>query len=227
MASGAHSSMPIWHSRAALQPYEAICAEMEACAKSIQAGMDREQIWMFEHAPVFTAGTSARPEDLLAAGTIPTIQTGRGGEWTYHGPGQLVVWPMLRLAERGQDIRAYVRALEGWIIDILACFSISGMRREGLPGVWVQRTDIGAPDRLDKIAAIGVRVSKWVSMHGLAINLEPDLGAFQQIIPCGVTDGGTTSFADLGYMVSRAELEMAVQDCFAAHFGPEGSLAIR
>ena len=98
MASGAHSSMPIWHSRAALQPYEAICAEMEACAKSIQTGMDREQIWMFEHSPVFTAGTSARPEDLLAAGTIPTIQTGRGGEWTYHGPGQLVVWPMLRLA---------------------------------------------------------------------------------------------------------------------------------
>ena len=216
-----------WHIYAPLQPYETILANMQDEVRSIQSSDAAEAIWMFEHMPVFTAGTSAQDADLLSPGNIPTIHTGRGGEWTYHGPGQLVVWPLLRLSERGQDLRAYIRALEAWIIDIVACFGLKGERREGKPGVWIRRSDIGMPDRLDKIAAIGVRISKWVSMHGFALNLDPDLSAFQKIIPCGVTDGGTTSFADLGLIVSRAELEMAVQDCFQAHFGPSGPLALR
>lgn len=216
-----------WHIRSPLQPYEVILADMQSDVRAIQTTDAPEAVWMFEHKAVFTGGTSAQDKDLLSPGNIPTIHTGRGGEWTYHGPGQLVVWPLLRLSERGQDLRAYIRGLEGWIIDVLACFGVSGERREGLPGVWIRRGDIGTPDRLDKIAAIGVRISKWVSMHGFAINLEPDLAAFDQIIPCGVTDGGTTSFADLGLLVSRAELEMAVQDCFSAHFGAGTGLGLR
>lgn len=218
---------PLWHILPAFQPYRPLLQDMEHYVGSMQKEAVPEAIWMFEHEAVFTAGTSAQDSDLLAPGDIPTIQTGRGGEWTYHGPGQLVVWPLLYLAERGQDLRAYIRGLEAWIIDVLSCFGLNGERREGLPGVWIRRSDIGASDRLDKIAAIGVRVSKWVSMHGFAINLEPDLGAFEKIIPCGVTDGGTTSFADLGLLVSRAELEMAIQDCFKAHFGTGSPLQRR
>lgn len=221
------TASPDWHIRAPLQCYEDILADMQADVRAIQSADAPEAVWMFEHAPIFTGGTSAQDKDLLSPGSIPTIHTGRGGEWTYHGPGQLVVWPLLRLSSRGQDLRAYIRALEGWIIDVLACFGLNGERRDGLPGVWIRRGDIGLPDRLDKIAAIGVRISKWVSMHGFALNLEPDLSAFERIVPCGVTDGGTTSFADLGMLVSRAELEMAVQDCFSAHFGTDAPLGLR
>ena len=218
---------PDWQIRSELQPYKSVLRDMDGYVRSIQADSMPESVWMFEHEPVFTGGTSAKDSDLLSPGDIPTIDTGRGGEWTYHGPGQLVVWPLLRLSQRGQDLRAYIRGLEAWIIDVLACFGLQGERREGLPGVWIRRGDVGSPERLDKIAAIGVRISKWVSMHGFAINLEPDLSAFDKIIPCGVTDGGTTSFAELGLLVSRAELEMAVQDCFPAQFGVEGPLHLR
>lgn len=218
------SDAPEWYNPAALQPYAAALAEMQNTARAIIAGTAPEAVWMLEHPPVFTGGTSADDADLIATGDIQTIRTGRGGEWTYHGPGQLVVWPLLKLSARGQDLRAYIHALEGWIIDVLACFNLSGVRRHGLPGVWIRREN---SEVLDKIAAIGVRISKWVTMHGFAINLDPDLSAFQRIVPCGINDGGTTSFADLGLIVSRAELEMAVQDCFGAHFGPNAPLAIR
>lgn len=212
-----------------LTPYQAAVARMQAAHEEIRLGQAAEQIFMLSHPSVYTAGTSAKPEEMLAADVVRAagaeiIETGRGGEWTWHGPGQRVVWPVLRLDRRGQDIRAYVHALEGWVIDVLGCFGVLGCRRDGLPGVWVARGDIGLPERLDKIAALGVRVSKWTSQHGFALNLDPDLSAYEAIIPCGVTDGGVTSLADLGLMVSEAELDMAIEDCFAAHFGPHAKL---
>ena len=217
---------------AELTPYQAAVDHMQAAHEAVRQGQSAEQIFILSHPPVYTAGTSAKPEEMLAAEAVRAagseiIETGRGGEWTWHGPGQRVVWPVLRLDRRGQDIRAYVHALEGWVIDVLACFGVMGCRRQGLPGVWVARNDIGMADRLDKIAALGVRVSKWTSQHGFALNLDPDLSAYDAIIPCGVTDGGVTSLADLGLMVSEAELDMAIKDCFDAHFGPQSPLGWR
>ncbi len=180
----------------------------------IADGSSCEMVCMLEHAPVYTGGTSATEKDLINTGKIPTHLTGRGGQWTYHGPGQRVYWPLLDLSSRQKDIRKYVYHLESWIIETLNCFSIKGQRRDGLPGVWVQRIDINRPDRIDKIAALGVRISKWVTMHGVAINIDPDLSAFDGIVPCGVTGSGVTSFADLGHIVSMAELDIAAKKCF-------------
>jgi lipoyl(octanoyl) transferase len=182
---------------------------------------------LLEHPPIYTGGTSAQDSDLLANTGIESVSTGRGGQWTYHGPGQRIIWPVLDLTKRAQDVRLYVYQLEGWMIDVLASFGIEGLRREGLPGIWVQRRDIGLSDRLDKIVAIGVRISRWVTSHGMAFNLDPELSHYDGIVPCGVTDGGVTSLADLGLIISQAELDMAIQDCFAAHFGPDSPLAIR
>ena len=154
------------------------------------------------------------------------MHTGRGGQWTYHGPGQLILWPVLDLNKRKRDIRAYIHALEGWMADMLANFGVEAVRREGLPGLWVARKDIYLPDRMDKIVAVGVRVSRWVTMHGLAINIDPDLNHFDGIIPCGVRDGGVTSLTDLGYILSREEVESAARDAFARWFGQDSDMGI-
>ncbi len=180
----------------------------------IAEGSSDEMVCILEHQAVYTGGTSATEKDLINTGKIPRYFTGRGGQWTYHGPGQRVYWPLIDLSRRQKDVRKYVYHLESWIIETLNCFSIKGQRRDGLPGVWVKRIDINQPDRVDKIAALGVRISKWVTMHGIAINVDPDLSAFDGIVPCGVKDSSVTSFADLGHKVSLSELDLAAKKCF-------------
>ena len=214
---------------------------MLAHAKALASGETSEAVFITQHSSVYTAGTSAREEDLLNSAGIPTYRSGRGGQWTWHGPGQLVIWPVLDLNARRRDVRSYIYALEGWMIDVLKCFAVTGVRREGLPGIWVSRSDIGLPEKMDKILAVGVRISKWVTMHGIALNHEPDLTQYDGIIPCGVSKsgskdhtnidpineasdgsaqtGGVTSLADLGLMITEAELEMVVKDCFPKWFG--------
>ncbi len=207
-------SIPIWQEYSGLTDYVNAVAMMYNLHEKIAEGSSGELVCMLEHAPVYTGGTSATKKDLINTGEIPTHLTSRGGQWTYHGPGQRVYWPLLDLSSRQKDVRKYVYDLESWIIETLNCFSIQGQRRDGLPGVWVRRIDINKPERIDKIAALGVRISKWITMHGVAININPDLSAFDGIVPCGVNDGGVTSFADLGQMVSMAELDMAAKKCF-------------
>ena len=211
-------AIPIWHEHLGLTAYLDAVSAMQKAHKNIVEGTSDEMVWMLEHPQVYTGGTSAKDSDLINVGAIPTHLTGRGGQWTYHGPGQRVYWLMLDLSKREKDARKYVYNLEAWIVDILANFSIEGERRKGLPGVWVRRFDLTQPDRMDKIAAIGVRISKWVTMHGVAINLDPDLRAFKGIVPCGVIDGGVTSFADLGHIVSMEELDMVAQKSFEKKF---------
>ena len=220
----AQNHSPFWQLIPPPSPYESAVQQMEAHARAVIAGTAQEAVFMTSHEAVYTAGTSAKHEELLAPSSMPVVQTGRGGQWTWHGPGQLVLWPVLDLNQRQRDVRAYIFALEGWMIDVLGCFGVTGERRDGLPGIWVRRGDDGRPDRLDKIVAVGVRISKWVTMHGVALNHEPDLTQYDGIIPCGVdstaTDGGgVTSLADLGLMISPEELEMAVKDCFPNWFG--------
>lgn len=198
------------------QDYTATIDAMQAHSRAIRAQGADEEIWLLEHAPVYTGGTSARDSELLNPGSIPTHRTGRGGQWTWHGPGQRVGYVMLDLAARTPDVRAFVCHVEGWIIDAIGAFGVTGVRREGLPGIWV---DTGASaSGLDKIAAIGVRISRWVSWHGLAINLDPDLAAYDAIVPCGVRDGGVTSLAALGVVVSMDDLDRALKDSFLRHF---------
>jgi lipoyl(octanoyl) transferase len=195
-------------------------AVMDARAAAIASGEAGELVWLTEHPPVYTAGTSARPGDLLDP-RFPVFETGRGGQFTYHGPGQRIAYLMLDLRRRGQDVRLYVASLERLIIGTLARFNIVGERREDRVGVWVRRPDKG-PGHEDKIAAIGIRVKRWVTLHGLAINVEPDLTHFAGIVPCGVVDPrhGVTSLVDLGLPVSIAEVDMALRAEFAAVFGP-------
>lgn len=191
---------------------------MQAYAAAIRHDGAHEAIWLLEHEAVYTGGTSAKPHDLLSPGSVPVIEVGRGGQWTWHGPGQRVAYVMLDLNRRGQDIRALVYALEGWIIASLAIFGIAGQRRDSLPGIWVKN---GASDSgLDKIAAIGIRISRWVSLHGFSINLDPDLAAFDAIVPCGVSDGGVTSFANLGVSASMCELDAVLKAQYSRFFPP-------
>ena len=175
-----------------------------------------ESVWLLEHAPVYTAGTSALDADLLYPPNIPTHRTGRGGQWTYHGPGQRIAYVMLDLQRRGPDVRCFVHNLESWIIDVLAGFGVIGQRRTGLPGIWVETGN--SVSGLDKIAAIGVRISRWVSWHGIAINNNPNLAAFEAIVPCGVNDGGVTSLAALGVSASMDELDAMLKRHFDRHF---------
>ena len=206
---------PLFRQLPAPADYAATVAAMAAHAAAIRAGTAGEEIWLLEHHPVLTGGTSANSADLINPGNTPVHTTGRGGQWTWHGPGQRVAYVMLDLAARRPDVRAYVSALEGWIIDVLHGFGVEGQRREGHPGIWV---DAGA--RMDKVAAIGVRISRWVTWHGVAVNLDPDLSAFDAIVPCGVTDGGVTSLRRLGVEADMDMLDAALQDSFAAHFPP-------
>ena len=208
-----------WIVSEGLTPYPLALATMRAHAAAIAAGNAGEAVWLVEHPPLYTAGTSADAADLLAPGRFPVFDAGRGGQYTYHGPGQRVAYTMLDLRQRGRDVRCFVQGLEGWLIDTLAAFNIRADRSPGRIGVWVKRPDRG-PRREDKIAAIGVRVSRWVSFHGIALNVSPDLGHFGGIVPCGISDQGVTSFEDLGHLVSMAEVDMALRAAFERRFGP-------
>jgi lipoyl(octanoyl) transferase len=195
-------------------------AAMEARAGAIAAGEARELVWLLEHPPLYTSGTSGKAGDLLDP-RFPLFATGRGGQLTYHGPGQRVAYVMLDLKQRRPDVRAYVAALEEWIIRTLAAFNVRGERREDRVGVWVKRPDKGAGFE-DKIAAIGVRLKRWVSFHGIAINVEPDLAHFSAIVPCGVADPryGVTSLVDLGHPLGLTEVDIALRGAFEEIFGP-------
>jgi lipoyl(octanoyl) transferase len=221
----APGSPPVeWRIGEGLTEYQAAVAEMEACADAIAADKAVERVWLVEHPPLYTAGTSARDADLRNP-RFPVHMTGRGGQATYHGPGQRVVYVMLDLNRRRQDVRAFVAALEAWIIASLAAFNIAGARREDRVGVWVARPDkppglLGEPAE-DKIAAIGIRVRRWVTFHGLALNVEPDLSHFAGIVPCGVSAAhlGVTSLADLGLRVRMPEFDAVLRREFEPIFG--------
>ena len=201
-------------------PYPDALAEMEARVEAIRAGTAPELVWLLEHPPLYTAGTSAREEDLLEPNRFPVYQAGRGGQFTYHGPGQRVAYVMLDLKKRGGDIRAFVHDLEEWLIRTLAAFNIRGERREGRVGIWVNKQPYGgAPGQEDKIAAIGVRVRRWVSFHGVALNVEPDLSHFAGIVPCGISEHGVTSMVALGHLVTMEDVDSALIAAWEEVFG--------
>ncbi|RYE34893.1 MAG: lipoyl(octanoyl) transferase LipB [Hyphomicrobiales bacterium] len=199
--------------------YDEAVAEMEARTALIADGLARERVWLVEHPPLYTAGTSARDEDLIAPERFPVFRSGRGGQFTYHGPGQRVAYVMLDLKRRQPDLRRFVAALEGWLIGALDEFNIRGERREDRVGVWVRRPTKGA-DVEDKIAAIGIRVRRWVSFHGISLNVEPDLTHFDGIVPCGVSRHGVTSLVDLGLPVTMPEVDSVLREAFERVFGP-------
>ncbi|HEY1630023.1 MAG TPA: lipoyl(octanoyl) transferase LipB [Rhizomicrobium sp.] len=205
---------PEWRIREGLLPYPEAVTFMEDRAAAIAEHRAPELVWLVEHPPIYTAGTSAKQEDLLD-NRFPVFATGRGGQFTYHGPGQRVGYVMLDLKRRKADVRGYVRDLEEWMIRTLARFNVKGERREGRVGIWVAR---GA--REDKIAAIGVRVRKWVTFHGISFNVDPDLTHFGGIVPCGVREHGVTSLADLGILVSMEDVDVAMKQAFEEVFGP-------
>ncbi|WP_313353282.1 lipoyl(octanoyl) transferase LipB [Paracoccus sp. (in: a-proteobacteria)] len=215
--------MTEWISAPGLTDYQQAITFMEARAAAIAAGEAGELVWLVEHAPLYTAGTSAKPTDLLQA-RFPVHAAGRGGQYTYHGPGQRVVYVMLDLNRRGRDVRAFVKALEGWVIDALAEFNLKGEIREGRVGVWIARPDKARlPDgsmREDKIAAIGIKLRKWVSFHGISINVEPDLEHYAGIVPCGISGHGVTSLVDMGLPVGMNDLDLALHRSFARNFPP-------
>jgi lipoyl(octanoyl) transferase len=221
--SAAGESRVEWRISDSPVDYAEATAVMEARAAAIAAGEAPELVWLLEHPPLYTSGTSGKPEDLLEP-RFPLVMTGRGGQVTYHGPGQRVAYLMLDLKRRRPDVRAYVAALEELIIRTLAAFNVRGERREDRVGVWVRRPDKGDGFE-DKIAAIGVRLKRWVSFHGIAINVEPDLSHFQAIVPCGVVDPsyGVTSMADLGHLVTMQDIDIALRQAFEAVFGATGA----
>lgn len=207
-----------WTHLPGLSEYEATLAAMEARVAAISAGTADEAVWLLEHPPLYTAGTSARPGDLTDPGRFPVFTAGRGGQYTYHGPGQRVAYVMLDLNRRGCDVRRFVAQLEAWIIAALAGFNVTGEIRDGRVGVWVRRPDKPPlPDgtlREDKIAAIGVKLRRWVSFHGVSVNLDPDLDHFGGIVPCGIRDHGVTSLVDLGLPVTMDDLDLALKRSF-------------
>lgn len=211
-----------WLTSEAPVPYETALAEMEARVAAIAEGRAGEAIWLLEHPPLYTAGTSARPEDLTDPDRFPVYEARRGGQYTYHGPGQRVAYTMLDVGARGQDVRRFVCQLEDWVIATLAEFNVQGERRAGRVGVWVVRPDKPPlPDgsqREEKIAAIGIRLRRWVSFHGISINVEPDLSHFEGIVPCGIREHGVTSLVDLGLPVTMADLDVALRKTFGKVF---------
>lgn len=208
-----------WRVSDGLIPYPDAVSAMEQHVANLADGRVPELVWLLEHPPLYTAGTSAKAQDLLSA-HFPVFETGRGGQFTYHGPGQRVAYAMLDLKRRRPDVRAYVASLEEWIIRTLSHFNVTGERREDRVGVWVKRPDKGAGFE-DKIAAIGVRLRRWVSFHGIAINVEPQLSHFDAIVPCGVRDPrfGVTSLVDLGLPVTMHDLDVALKVAFGEVFG--------
>ena len=212
-----------WRISDGLVDYQTALAEMEARVADIAEGKAEELIWLLEHPPLYTAGTSARIEDLTDPDRFPVYEARRGGQYTYHGPGQRVAYVMLDIGKRGRDVRQFVCAMEDWVIKTLAEFNVRGERRAGRVGVWVTREDkpanIDGTPREDKIAAIGVRLRKWVSFHGLSINVEPDLEHFEGIVPCGIREHGVTSLVDLGLPVTMDDVDNALRRSFDTVFG--------
>lgn len=211
-----------WITTPGLTDYRAAEAWMEARATAIAAGAASECIWLLEHPPIYTAGTSAKAADLTDPDRFPVHQTRRGGQYTYHGPGQRVAYTLLDVGKRGRDVRAFVQALEAWVIATLAEFNVRGEIRQGRVGVWVERPEKPLqPDGCtaeDKIAAIGIRLRKWVSFHGLSINVEPDLSHFDGIVPCGIAEHGVTSLVDLGLPVTMDDVDVALKKTFSQAF---------
>ncbi|WP_339113123.1 lipoyl(octanoyl) transferase LipB [Thioclava sp. GXIMD2076] len=216
MVEWIHSDRPV--------AYEEALAFMEARVAAIHAGEAEEAIWLLEHPPLYTAGTSAQREDLVDPDRFPVYEAGRGGQYTYHGPGQRIAYVMLDLNRRGRDVRGFVQKLENWVIAALADFNVKGEIREGRVGVWVERPDrprgIDGSLAEDKIAAIGVKLRKWVSFHGISINVEPDLEHFTGIVPCGIKDHGVTSLVDLGLPVELGDIDAALMAHFPEIFDP-------
>ncbi len=214
--------MPEWITSDGLTEYREAEAFMEARAGAIARGEARELIWLVEHPPLYTAGTSAKPADLVDPDRFPVFPSKRGGQYTYHGPGQRVVYVMLDVGKRGRDVRAFVKQLETWVIATLAEFNVTGEIRAGRVGVWVERPQKpplpGGGLREDKIAAIGIRLRKWISFHGISINVDPDLDHFSGIIPCGITEHGVTSLVDLGLPVEMADIDLALRKTFSQSF---------
>ena len=212
-----------WITATDLVPYEEALTFMEERVAKIASGEAEEAIWLLEHPPLYTAGTSAQSADLTDPDRFPVYQAGRGGQYTYHGPGQRVIYVMLDLNKRGRDVRKFVCNLEKWVIDTLAEFNITAERRTGRVGVWVTRPEKPAnfdgSAREDKIAAIGVKLRRWVSFHGISINVEPDLSHFDGIVPCGIREHGVTSLVDLGLPVTMMDLDLALMRQFEAVFG--------
>lgn len=216
-----------WRIAPGLVAYDEAVATMEATVAEIAAGRADELVWLVEHPPLYTAGTSAEPGDLVSPDRFPVFQTGRGGEYTYHGPGQRVVYVMLDLKRRQQDVRAFVAALEAIVIQTLAAMNVTGERREDRVGVWVRRPEKPPlPDgRMaeDKIAAIGIRLRRWVSFHGFSLNVDPDLTHFSGIVPCGIREFGVTSLVDLGLPVMMPDVDIRIRAAFETVFGPTQS----
>ena len=213
---------PEWITTPGLTDYREAERWMEARATAIANGTARECIWLLEHPPLYTAGTSAKPADLTDPDRFPVYETRRGGQYTYHGPGQRVAYTLLDVGKRGRDVRAFVQSLEAWVIATLAEFNLRGEIRDGRVGVWVARPDKppqpdGSPAE-DKIAAIGIRLRKWVSFHGLSINVEPDLSHFDGIVPCGIAEHGVTSLVDLGLPVTTDDVDVALKKTFVQAF---------
>lgn len=218
-------SAPVrWRITDGLVPYEAAVLEMEAEVAAIADGRADELVWLLEHPPLYTAGTSADAGDLIEPDRFPVFATGRGGEYTYHGPGQRVAYVMLDLKRRRQDVRAYVAALEELVIQTLSSMNVRGERREDRVGVWVRRPDKpplpGGEPAEDKIAALGIRLRRWVSFHGLSLNVDPDLSHFTGIVPCGISAYGVTSLVDLGLPVMMSDVDMRLREAFEDIFGP-------
>ena len=208
-----------WEIAGGLVPYDEAVARMDREVSAVARGEAPERIWLLEHPPLYTGGVSAKASDLLDAGRFPVFASGRGGQYTYHGPGQRVAYVMLDLTQRQRDVRAFVAALEAWVIAALGRFNVTGEVRPGRVGVWVARRAPGFPPTEDKIAAIGVKLRRWVSFHGVSLNVEPDLSHFGGIVPCGVTEHGVTSLVDLGLPVTMAEADAALRACFVEVFG--------
>jgi lipoyl(octanoyl) transferase len=215
--------VPVW--RRSLEPvaYPDAVAAMERHVDAIRHDGAPELVWLTEHPPVYTAGTSARADDLLVPDRFPVFETGRGGGYTYHGPGQRVVYLMLDLLARDRDVRCHVRRIERWVIEALARFGVEGHLREGRTGIWVARPEIGAGAE-DKVAAIGIRVRRWVTFHGVSINVSPNLKHFNGINACGITDQGVTSLSELGRNLSLAEVDEALAATFPNHFSPKAGM---
>jgi lipoyl(octanoyl) transferase len=213
-----------WLTSPGLVPYETALTLMEARVDAIHKGTAGEAIWLLEHPPLYTSGTSSKPQDLTDPDRFPVFAAGRGGQYTYHGPGQRVIYVMLDVGARGRDVRCFVRQLENWVIATLAEFGIKGELRAGRVGVWVTRPHQpllpdGSP-REAKIAAIGVKLRRWISFHGISINLAPDLSHFDGIVPCGISEHGVTSLADLGLTADMADLDRALRATFDQAFAP-------
>ncbi len=216
---GTHLPPIEWAVSSGYVDYELALGVMSRRVTAIREGKSKELVWLLEHPPLYTAGTSAKDEDLLNPDALPVFRTARGGQFTYHGPGQRVVYVMLDLETRGRDIRDFITRLEAWLIKTLAEFNVTGEIRRDRVGVWVRRSSKGQEVE-DKIAAIGLRVSRWVSSHGIALNVEPDLSHFRGIVPCGIRDHGVTSLADLGLPVSLYDVDVALRSSFQQIFGP-------